>query len=234
MNTTGFRVVAGLLVILIAGAAALYWWQRPRLTETQLRETVVTTLQSEAEEAFLVTGVLKMTATSTAATTDYLLPHSFRLRMGSTEATVRMPGHVTYGFHLEALRPEMIHLTPEGVVEVQLPPLQPYSVDAQFDQIQIQTQSGGWQRWVSDEERQDAVRKRAMQSAYTALRRQAARHLETATQPRINTARALEQLLRPVLQAAGYDEPRFQFEIAPDVQVSPSAYEGRENFFGFQ
>lgn len=221
MRKSWIRGLAGLLVLVLVAAVVLYWWQRPRLSETQVRETVVTTLQSEAEAAFLVTGVLRITATSTAERTDYLLPRSFRVRYGNTQATVRVPGHVTYGFQVASLEPEMIRLTPDGSVHVTLPPLQPYTVDVSLDQIEIQTQAGGWRRWMGDEQQREAVRKQAMQSAYSALRVQAAQHLETATQPRVNTARALEQLLRPVLQAAGLDEPRFQFEIASDIHVSP-------------
>ena len=152
---------------------------------------------------------------------DYLLPRSFRIRLGSTQATVRMPGHVTYGFPIEALDADMIRLTDDGVVEVELPALQPYTVEADFDGLQVQTSSGGWQRWMGDAEQRDAVQQRAMRSAYSALRLQAARHLETATQPRVNTASALEQLLRPVLQAAGIEDPQFRFEVSPRVHVTP-------------
>lgn len=227
------RIIAAVLVISVLVAVA-FWWRAPRLTETEVRQTVVTTLQSEAEAAFLVTGVLTITATSTAERTDYLLPRSFRLRLGSTQATVRMPGHVTYGFPVDALRPEMITLAPPGTLTVTLPSLQPYTVDANVDDLQVQTTTGGWQRWTSDEAQQDAVRQQAMRSAYSALRLQAARHLETATQPRVHTARALEKLLRPILEAAGIDAPRFAFEIAPDVYVTPPEEGDEENFFGFQ
>lgn len=224
MIKSWMRIVATVLVVSVV-AAVIFWWRAPRLTETQVRQTVVTTLQSEAEASFLVTGVLTITATSTAERTDYLLPRSFRMRLGSTQATVRMPGHVTYGFQVDALRPEMIALAPTGIVTVTLPPLQPYTVDANIDDLQVQTTTGGWQRWTSDVAQQDAVRQQAMRSAYSALRLQAARHLETATQPRIHTSRALEKLLRPVLEAAGVEDPHFQFEIAPDVHVTPSENE---------
>jgi hypothetical protein len=46
--------------------------------------------------------------------------------------------------------------------------------------------------------------------------------LDTATQPRVNTAKALEKLLRPVLVAAGVPNPRFRFEIGDELVMLPT------------
>lgn len=210
------RVVAG-LVILALLVVFLLWWKRPALTEEEIRRAVVTTIQSEAQASFFVTGVLRITAESTVENTEYLLPQSFRLNLGTTQARVRMPGHVSYGFDVRSLRPEAIRLTDDGIVEVTLPDLSPYSVETDVGAMEIHTSSTGWQRWTLTDEEREAIVGQALQSAQAALRKQAAEHLETATQPRINTAEALQLLLKPVLQAAGMSDPQFRFQIGPRI-----------------
>ncbi len=200
--------------VLVVGMGILMWMDQPALTETEVRQLVITTIQEEAPASFYVTGVLTIAATSTVEETEYLMPTSFRLPLGSTEATVRMPGQVSYGFGIEALRPEHIRLSEDGGIEVVVPPLSPYSVEPDFTRLQIRTSTGTWQRWLGDEAERDRVQAQAMRQAQAALRVQANEYLQTNQQPLENTERALEKMLTPVLQAGGIESPRFRFITA--------------------
>jgi len=54
-----------------------------------------------------------------------------------------------------------------------------------------------------------------------AFRTQAERHLQSATQPRVNTARALKAMLTPPLRAAGVDDPRFRMRVGKQLTLTP-------------
>jgi len=66
-----------------------------------------------------------------------------------------------------------------------------------------------------------AAEREALSGMREALRRQGEAHINTSAQPRVNTARALEQLLRPVLVAAGIPSPQFRFEIGDRLVMLP-------------
>lgn len=215
-------VLAFVALALLAGGIVLgRWLAGPPWTEAEVREAVVTTIQQEAGASFFVTGTLTITASSTIEQTDYLLPRSFRIPLGSQQATVRMPGHVAYGFDIRALEAEDIQVGEDGVVEVRLPDLVPFSAEPDFGRMEVRTSAGGWQRWMGDETARTQLQTQALQSAQAALRRQAVSYLEEATQPRVNTAQALEALLTPPLVAAGVEAPRFRFYIGPQLVWQP-------------
>jgi len=69
---------------------------------------------------------------------------------------------------------------------------------------------------------QDQVRRDALSRVEATLRRQAEARLASSTQPRINTARALQAMLKPALQSAGIEDPEFRFRIGGDLVLSPS------------
>ena len=222
------RIKKGVLVLvalaLLAGGILLgRWLAGPSWTEAEVREAVVTTIQQEAGASFFVTGTLTITASSTIEQTDYLLPRSFRIPLGSRQATVRMPGHVAYGFDIRSLDAEDILVGEDGIVEVRLPDLVPFSAEPDFGRMEVQTSAGGWQRWMGDETARTQLQTQALKAAQAALRRQAASYLDESTQPRVNTARALEALLTPPLVAAGVEEPRFRFYIGPRLIWNPES-----------
>jgi hypothetical protein len=213
---SGWIVVV--LILLLAGSGALLWsrWQPPRLSEQEVREVVHTTIQREAGASFYVTGFIEVLATTTVDDTRILLPRMLDIPLGTTRAVVRVPGRVSYGFDAANLEPEMIQVR-DNEIEVRIPDLAIYSAEADLARLEVQTDVG-WMRFRSSA--QDA-QNRALRQVNEALRRQGEAHLAGSTQPRVNTARALETLLTPVLQAAGLADPRLRFRIGGDLILEP-------------
>jgi hypothetical protein len=212
--------VLAVSVFLVAIAIALgWWWMRPRLTEEDVRSVVVSTIQRESPASFYVTGSLDIVATVTAENTRYFLPDLFRFNLGTVRSTARVPGRVSYGFDVRQLREQDIRVLEDGTVEITLPELSVYSVEPDLARMEVQTDAG-WRQLEPDAgQRQE---QRAMEGAQEALRSQAERHLGTSAQPRINTAQAIESLLRPILQAVGMPDPQFRFHIGPRLVIEPA------------
>jgi hypothetical protein len=211
--------IAGALVaLLLVGSGALLWsrWQPPRLSEQEIRETVHTAIQREAGASFYVTGFIEVLATTTVDDTRVLLPRMLDIRLGTTRAVVRVPGRVSYGFDAANLEPEMIQVR-ENEIEVRIPELAIYSAEADLARLEVQTDVG-WMRFRSSA--QDA-QNQALRHVNESLRRQGEAHLQGSTQPRVNTAHALQTLLTPVLQSAGVHNPRLRFRIGGDLVVEP-------------
>ncbi len=207
-----WRAVAGLLLAVIAVSAAL-WLLRPRFSETEVRQRIMTAIQTESASSFYVTGELEITATASVQNTRYLIP-PLRLNLGTTSATVRLPGRVTYGFDVSQLSHEHVSVGPGGLVKVTIPELAVNSVEADLDLMEVQTDVG-WARTHAGSGQE--VTREAMSQAHDILRQQALVHLRDTSQPRINTAKALQVMLTPVLQAVGIDEPRFTFQVGPNL-----------------
>ena len=212
------RLVA-VLVLVAFGLALVLWWMRPTLTEEQVRRSVITTIQAEAPASFYVTGTLDITATATVANTKYLFPELLRFDLGTTRATVRLPGRVAYGFDASQLHPDDIRFDEAGLIEVALPELRVFSVEPQLDSMEVQTDVGWARTYARSGQR---VTQRATVFAQEALRKQGTSYLASATQPRVHTAEALQTLLTPVLQAAGVSAPRFRFRIGPHLVMEPA------------
>ena len=140
--------LAGALVILVVAAVAIFWIQRatPRLSERQVRETVYVTLQREADTTFVVTGYIQLMVTTRAEDTRVLFPNTLDLSLGTTRATVRVPGRVSYGFDMAELTPDMIRLVGD-TVEVELPHLTIYSAEPDLSELQVETTTG-WARFA--------------------------------------------------------------------------------------
>ena len=215
------RFVAALLVVLLLVAVGLglaLFWMRDRLTNEDVQQLVMTTIQQEAPASFFVTGELYVTATVTVENTKYLLPDLLDLNLGTTRARVRAPGRVSYGFDARSLAPEDILIGEDGGVEVALPSLSVYGVEADLEQLEVET-SVGWARMHARSGQR--VEQRALGLVQQALREQGRQHLATSAQPRLHTAEALERLLAPVLQAAGIDAPRFRFYLDERLVLEP-------------
>lgn len=210
--------VALALVLLVVGIALALLLRGPSLTEREVREVVFSAIERESPEAFVVTGSLELTITTRIEDSRVLLPGIVGLDLGTARATVRVPGRVSYGFPADSLRPQMVRLTEDGVIEVELPELLIYSAEPDLAAMEVETRRG-WARLPGAEAE---VERRAIAVIEGAFRRQGAAHLSSSYQPRINSARALQRLLSPALQGLGMDAPSFRFRLGGDLMVEPS------------
>ena len=191
---------------------------RPRISGEDVRTALFTAIEREAPEAFLVTGRLELTATTRVENSRVLLPGLLGLDLGTNRSTVRVPGRVSYGFSADSLLPSMIRMLEDGTVEVEIPPLTVYSVEPDLGALEVETERG-WARLRSGT---DTVERRALTIVQSAMRRQALSHLRTSYQPRVNTAKALERILTPVLKGLGMEDPRLRFLLGQHVVVEPT------------
>ena len=221
----------GLLAGLALAVGVMVWWSQGP-SEERVRRTVVTTVQEEAPASVLVTGTLTIQVRVTIDSAQYATPDwlSYVLKYsqptvltmmeGRSTTTVRVPGRVSYGFDVRALEPRMIAVEDDGTIAVDLPDLSVRGVEPDLARIEVKTSTEGWMRVFPSEVRTE-VRKRALAGVEEAFRTQAERRLKDATQPRVNTARALEAMLTPPLKAAGVDRPRFRMRIGPQLMLTP-------------
>ena len=117
---------------------------------------------------------------------------------------------------MAALRPEHIryiegHDSDEGVVEVDLPRLEVFSVEPELENVDIQTEVG-WARLHRSSGQE--MEQRPLQAIRPTMRATAQRHLANSETPELNTAEALARLLTPPLEAGGVSAPRFRFHLA--------------------
>ncbi|HEX6134620.1 MAG TPA: DUF4230 domain-containing protein [Longimicrobiales bacterium] len=204
-------VIAAAGMLLLIGTVGLFLWSnRPRLSHTEIRDLVYSTIQRETPESFLVTGAIEVTATTRVANTRTLLPGIIDFDLGTTSATVRVPGRISYGFDLRRLTPEMIRISGDTLIDVEVPEPAVYSVEPNLEQMEVETQRG-WAR-ISTRTREE-VRDRAVELVQATLRAQGEAHLRNSSQPRINTADALYHMLHPVLAAAGMTKAQLRFRI---------------------
>lgn len=213
------RIPAPLLalaVLLLLALAALAVLRSIRITLSQeeLGDLAHATLQQEVPAAFLVTGELIVTATTRVNNTRTLLPGLLDFDLGTTSAAVRVPGRVIYGIEAAALSRDRIDVQEDGTIVITVPEPRVYAVEPNLSQLEVETRRG-WARLSRETEQQ--VRERAIELVERTLRAQGVRHLETSTQPRLNTAQAIAALLRPAMEAAGIQDARFRFVIGPSV-----------------
>jgi len=175
-----------------------------RPSATDIRGALYTAIQRETPETFLVTGSVDLVGTTTVSNTRRLFPGLLDLSLGTTSATVRMPGRVSYGIDLSGIRPADIDVAPDGAVAVRVPSPAIRSVEPVLADMEVRTDVG-WARFYARSGR--AVEQEAIRLMEAALRAQGEAHLADSDQPRRNTAAALEDVLIPVLEAAGVEEP---------------------------
>jgi hypothetical protein len=215
-------------VLLLVGGLWL-WGDGP--SDATVRRTVLTTVQEEAPASFFVTGTMEVSVTVRVDSAQYLTPawltyllqqtqpSALPLIQGGAQTRVRVPGTVSYGFDVRALTPDMISVEKERV-DVTLPSLSVHSVEPDLTRLEVQSQESGWMR-VLPSDMPAAVRTQALGAVQDAFREQTERRIATATQPRVNTARALESLLRPALQATGIESPQFRMQVGDDLVLQP-------------
>jgi hypothetical protein len=230
MSSTLRAAIGGgaVAVLLLAGGLWL-WGDGP--SDAMVRRTVLTTIQDEAPASFLVTGTLEVSVTVRVDSAQYLTPawltyllqqtqpSALPLIQGGAQTRVRVPGTVSYGFDVRALTPDMISVEEERV-GVTLPSLSVHSVEPDLTRLEVQSQESGWMR-VLPSDMPAAVRTQALGAVRDAFREQTERRIAKATQPRVNTARALESLLRPTLQATGIESPQFRMQVGDDLVLQP-------------
>lgn len=214
-------IAAVVFVLLGAGAAYLVLTGGSVVTEEEVRSAVLTALQSEAAEEFVVTGRLTSSLSGSSA-------RRWRLRLlnvetGRAEVDVRVPASMTYGFSLRDLEPSDIRFREGGVVEVVLPPLSVFSVEPQLEEAEVDIDVTGQARLTPS--LTEKTLEQTLRRVRPALRAQAEAHLRDSDQPAVNSARALRTMLSTPLEAAGVDvgDVRFRFVVAPGdtIDVSP-------------
>jgi hypothetical protein len=204
------------LVVLIAAAAALVAGvllliprlQPPRLTERVTAEAIHAAIQREADTTFVVTGYLEVVTTVRSQDTRVLLPDFLNLPLGTTRATVRVPGRVSYGFDISQLTVEMIRVSGD-TVEVDIPPVTIYSTEPDLSRLEVETTTGWARRPVTAQE----AERRAVQLLSSGLEQQGEAHLARSAQPRVNTGRALRRLLDPVVAGLGLESPHIRVNL---------------------
>lgn len=220
-----------LFFALLGGAAAL-WLTRSGPSEKRIQQAVVTTLQHEADTTVFITGYLELSAVVRLAHTRrfpaqadlpwytrpfYQAAGAPQVSLGTNETRVQTPGRVSYGFDVSQLTADNVHVQKNQTVVVTLPELSIYSVEPYLQKAEIQTQVG----WARPSASGDALEKNALGQLRTAMYWQGKQHLQDSEQPKINTARALKQLLSPALKTAGLTDPRFEFRFDHMVFKSP-------------
>ncbi|MEL6615883.1 MAG: DUF4230 domain-containing protein [Bacteroidota bacterium] len=192
----------------------------PSISETDVQSAVVTTIQEEAPEAFLVTGTLRSSLTTTTQTTTNFLPGLLDIEVGRGEVEVRVPGRVAYGFDVRRLSASDVRLLEgeagEPIVQVELPPLAVFSVEPILEQVAVRTDRGGWVRPSRDDEQRQIAE--ALGRVRPALRQQGETHLRNNAQPARNTAEAVVAQLRGPLAALDLEDPTFRFRL-PDGET---------------
>ena len=216
------RTLLTLLLILAAGLIGLWYFAPPlsfeqfKLTENVVQRTVITELRSENPAAFLVTGIIELTADITEENTKYFFPEYFddSFSLGTTRSNVRLPGRVTYGVNLQGLDASHISYVADSLVIINLPKIEIQSVEADLASMQVWTDVG-WARLHSRSGR--AVERRAMIEANEALRTQGDMFVQTNPQALRNTELAFANLLRPVLLNLGIKNPVVRCQYVPDL-----------------
>lgn len=210
----GVAALALIAVAVVVWRVAV-WVTHPKVTQEQVREAVFARIQSESRQAFLVTGSLDVVGTATVSNTKTFLPNVLDLSLGTTRTTVRAPGRVSYGFDARRLEPDMVRLAGD-TVHITLPPLQVWSAEPNLEQLEVETDVG-WARSRSGSG--EDTQRAAIAGIQKAIRAQGVRHLHDSVQPRVNTARALQDLLTPVVSALGIENPHFHFELSEGVSA---------------
>ncbi|MDT0630780.1 DUF4230 domain-containing protein [Rubrivirga sp. S365] len=204
-------VIAALVAVVVALGVAL--GRGGGIDEEEVESAMLSTLQSEASEEFLVTGRLTSSLSGSSA-------RRWRVRLldietGRAEVGIRVPATMTYGFSLTDLRPGDIDFQEGGVVEVRLPPLSVFSVEPELEEASVDIDLSGQARLTPS--LTERTLEQTLRRVRPALREQAEGHLQTSDQPALNTARTLSRMLSTPLEAAGVDVAgvRFRFVVAP-------------------
>jgi hypothetical protein len=208
-------------LLFVAGVAAMAILVRsiprlPRLTGTEVREAVYTAIQSEADTTFVITGFIDVVAATRSEDSRVLLPELLNLSLGTTRATVRVPGRVAYGFDARDFNREMIRVRGD-TVEIELPIVRVFSAEPDLSRMEVET-STGWARPATTAQN---AQRRAVELLTEALRRQGEAHVQQSSQPQVNTARALRRIAEPVVVNMGIAHPHFRVYLGEGLLMEP-------------
>ena len=183
------------------------------LTEEDVDAAVLTALQAEAAEGFVVTGRLTSSLSGSSARRQRL--RVLNIETGRSTVRVDVPATMAYGFSLDDFDADDVRFREGGTVEVTLPPLSVFSVEPELERANVDIEARGGAR-LSPEITERTL-EQTLRRVRPALRAQAEAHLRDSSQPRVNSARALRRVLAPPLEAAGVDldRVRFRFVLAP-------------------
>ncbi len=202
MRRSSILLLTAVAGIAIASILLFPRFRAPALTERITAEQIHAAVHREADTTFVISGYLEVVATVRSQDTRVLLPDLLNVPLGTTRATVRVPGRVAYGFDLGALTPQMIRVRSD-TVEVDVPPVSIFSTEPDLSRLEVETTTGWARRPVTAQE----AERRAVQMLVTALERQGEAHLAGSSQPRVNTGRALQALLTRVATGLGMQAP---------------------------
>ena len=203
-----WAVSTAIAVLVLVGVIAALRGVARGIAPDEMRERIVATIQSEAKESLLITGSVDLTGTVTVENVRTLLPGVLDIGLGSSRATVQVPGRAYYGFDVRELDREKIRIRGD-TVEITVPQPRVISVDANLQELRVWSAKG----WLRSAQSLQSVERTAMQRIDNVLARQAAQHVATSTQPRVNSAEAIRRMVLPVVQAAGITTPVFQFQL---------------------
>jgi hypothetical protein len=208
-------IIAGVVVVVVLLVVILVLRESVRrLSPEEISQRIVATIQSEAEASILITGNVDITATVTIENAKRLLPGVLDIDLGTARAVVQVPGRAYYGFDVRDLTQDKISIRGD-TVSIQVPPPKVFSVDANLQQMRIWSQKG----WLRSASSVQEVERAAISQIDAALARQAAAHVGTSTQPRVNTAEGIRKMITPVLAAAGITNPVFQFALTERLRI---------------
>ena len=203
-----WAVTAAVVVLTLVGVIAALRRVAQGIAPEEVRERIVATIQSEAKESILITGSIDLTGTVTVENVRTLLPGVLDIDLGSSRATVQVPGRVYYGFDVRELDRDKIRIRGD-TIEITVPQPRVISVDANLQELRVWSAKG----WLRSSQSLQTVERTAMQRIDNVLARQAAQHVATSAQPRVNSAEAIRRMVRPVVEAAGITNPVFQFQL---------------------
>ena len=203
-----WAVTAAVVVLILVGVIAALRRVAQGIAPEEVRERIVATIQSEAKESILITGSIDLTGTVTVENVRTLLPGVLDIDLGSSRATVQVPGRVYYGFDVRELDRDKIRIRGD-TIEITVPQPRVISVDANLQELRVWSANG----WLRSSQSLQTVERTAMQRIDNVLARQAAQHVATSAQPRVNSAEAIRRMVRPVVEAAGITNPVFQFQL---------------------
>ena len=184
----GLAIAALVAVIVVLGVMI---GRGGAFDEEEVESAMLSTLQSEASEEFLVTG--RLTSSLSGSSARRWRIKLLNVETGRAEVGVRVPATMTYGFSLADLAPGDLDFQEGGVVEVRLPPLAVFSVEPELERADVDIDLSGQARLTPS--LTERTLEQTLRRVRPALRAQAEDHLRTSDQPAINTARTLSRML---------------------------------------
>jgi hypothetical protein len=213
-NSKAWWIAGGFVVLVLLAAIAALRHVADIVAPEKIREQIVATIQSEAKASVLITGSIDLTGTVTVENVKTLLPGVLDIGLGSSRATVQVPGRAYYGFDVRELDRDKIRVHGD-TIDITVPQPRVISVDANLQQLRVWSDKG----WLRSAQSLQSVERSALQKIDNVLARQAAAHVANSAQPRINSAEALRRIVAPVLKAAGISNPVFQFQLTERLML---------------